>query len=235
MSTPNNPGDQFPQQGDPNNWQGNPPAGEQLPPAADQQYAQPGYQQGQPYSAPAAEPKPAKGGLVGRIIKGVVVIVVLVGVGLLARALLTDAFNTYEELEPGKCIVFEGTVDNLKHKAVDCDDASQFKYEIAKTFGENKANECGDDYGWYSIEKERFGVSSGTIRTVCIVEKFEAGACYEQVEGVEDFKLISCPAELGPKQFKVNQVIEQANATCADGELPVTYPYPEITYCVATS
>ncbi len=232
MTTPNTNGEQFPQQGEPTDWQGTA--------ASDRQYAQPGYQQGQPHAGAAAgqplqaEPPRSKGGVVGRIVKAVVVIVVLVAVGLVARGFFTGALNSYAELEVGKCIVFEGTESELKHKGVECDDPTVFKYQIAKIFDENDSNDCRDDYGWYAIEKDVFGTTQ-TVKTVCMVEKFEVDACYEQVEGVEDFKVISCPAELSAKQFRVTKVIEEAGAACAEDELSVTYPEPALTYCVAAS
>ncbi len=240
MTTPNTPEGQFPQQppnqGEPSNWQGTPATDGQYQPAPEQQYAQPDYQQGQSYQGSAmgqplqAEPKRSKGGVVGRIVTTLIVVVVLAGVGLLARGFISDALNSYPELQPGKCVVFEGTVADLKHKEVDCDDPAVFKYEIAKVFDKEDTPDCSE-YGTYTIEQEKYG-SNETLKTVCIMEKFEADSCYEQTQGVEDYKLISCPSELSLMQFKVTTVVDQANASCADGELAVSYPDPARTYCV---
>lgn len=165
-----------------------------------------------------------------RVIKGLAFFAVLVVVGVFVRGFINDAFHSYPELQPGKCVVFEGTVADLEHKEVDCDDQSVFKYEIAKVFDKDETANCSE-YGSYTIEQEKYG-SSEILKTVCIMEKFEADSCYEQTQGVEDYQLISCPSELGAMQFKVTKVVDEAGASCADGELPVSYPEPARTYCV---
>lgn len=214
------------------------PQGPQSQPSAGQPYGAPGDPYAQPqgapgdpyaqqgaYGAPEAFPEQPKKGSKAKSILGGVLAVVLLAVGGFA---IWSNMVKEAALEAGKCIVITGKIDNADHKEVNCDDATQFSYYVAKV---NKGAEtCGEGYDEYTISSKRRG-SETTNKTVCLIGQLAKDVCYKQLG--KDSTMAYGVAECAGSDFKVTKVESVADAQCADGEEPWSWTEPARTYCLA--
>ncbi len=140
--------------------------------------------------------------------------------------------DEYADLKAGQCVTSEGAHEKVSFEVVDCEDDSEFHYKIAAVY--DGSAQCGEDYAWYSAEEEVNGKVK-VLKTVCVVEDFTAGSCYELVtENVGDsFKKIACSDNFAATQFKITAALNEYNAACPSGEQLATYPDPALTYCYA--
>lgn len=189
--------------------------------AAAQQYQAPQQGPGEYYQE---APQPKRGFSIKQIISGVVTIA-LVGVGGFA---LWRNFASDQALKVGKCIVITGSHDDAEHKETDCSDASQFSWEVAHVGKDS--SECKDETVPYEItSNSRRGGATRTDKVACLAYNLRQDVCYTFDDtGVEPFKVAGCSEET----WKVTKRVDEANATCAEGEEQITYSTPARTYCL---
>ncbi|MGW4211428.1 LppU/SCO3897 family protein [Lentzea sp. NPDC004789] len=252
MTTPN-----YPQQPGP---YGPPPGGQPQQPYGQQPnpYAPPQGQPGQPgqpgpYGPPPGDPygpppgqmspggpmpyaPPPKKSGAGKTIGSIVGIVVLVGVGILVKVLISGGLSAITEpsAKAGDCASVTGTTISPKYKKVDCG-AAEANYFVAKA-SNNTSEACpSQDYAEYTEKGRR-----GSGMKLCLVEKLEEGKCYEEELvkiSMEGMKVVDCSKGVNEvvvqKVVKIEKVVKAATAECGEATA-VSYaePAPGITYCV---
>lgn len=184
-----NPYGQQPQQGYP----GDPYAQQQGQPGQPNPYGPPpGQMPGQPMGQPMPYgPPPPKKSAAGKIIGSIVGIVVLVGVGILVKVLVSGGLSSISEpsAKAGDCASVTGTTISPKYKKVDCNSA-EANYFIAKAMKSTTEACPSDDYAEYTESGRR----SSSLK-LCLVEKLEEGKCYEEELvkiNMEGMKVVDC-------------------------------------------
>lgn len=226
------PGDPYAQpQGQPGQPQGQP--GQYGPPPGDPYGPPPG---GMPPGQPMPYAQPPKKGGAGKIIGSLVGIVVLVGVGILVKVLISGGLNaiTEPDAKAGDCASVTGTTISPKYKKVDCG-APEANYFIAKAMKSTTEACPSEDYAEYTESGRR----SSSLK-LCLVEKLEEGKCYEEELvkiNMEGMKVVDCSK--GNNEFavqkvvKIEKLVKAATADCGDATaISYTEPAPGITYCV---
>ncbi|MFD4641485.1 hypothetical protein ACFWN2_29540 [Lentzea sp. NPDC058436] len=192
---------------------------------------------GQPMGQPMPYGPPPKKSGAGKIIGSIVTIVVLVGVGILVKALISGGLSSIGEpsAKPGECASVTGTTFSPKYKKVDCN-APEANYIIAKAMKSTSEACPSEDYAEYTESGRR----SSSLK-LCLVEKLEEGKCYEEElvkMNMEGMKVVDCSK--GSNEFavqkvlKIEKVVKSATADCGEATaISYTEPSPGLTYCVS--
>lgn len=187
------------------------------------QYAQQQqYMAQQEYAAQQAAPKRRFG---PKQILSAILIVAAVG---FIGWQLWSSFQTNQALQVGKCITISGeSANNVSEKEVDCSDATQTSYEVVQTA--DSESQCPAETSSYSITSKRRSGATKTVKVACLIENLHKDTCYS-FDGNNRINSLAV-SECTPGTVKVTERIDQANASCAEGE-PFSYPVPGRTYCL---
>jgi len=215
-----------------------PPYGQQQPPPYGQQqgdssdFPQQDYPQSpQDYPtgqgdyppAPPGQPVKRKSGKKIWIIVGVVV-VVLVAAGLIINALNK---NSASKAEAGDCIkVNSATEKSADVEKISCDDKIAV-FKVAKKLG-NDTDQCPTpDYEKYT----QSGGGSGDF-ALCLMLNAKEGDCFANLEDPAKRSRVDCASNAEIKVLKVVQG-KADEASCDQQSVPIVYPEPATTFCVA--
>ncbi|USX49583.1 hypothetical protein [Lentzea sp. HUAS12] len=242
---PGQPGDPYAQPGQ-YGQPGQPQPGQYGQPGPYGQPGQPGdpYAQQNPYGQVPGQPlgqpmpygPPPKKSGAGKVIGSIVTIVVLVGVGILVKALISGGLSSIGEpsAKPGECASVTGTTFKPNYKKVDCA-APEANYIIAKAMKSTTEACPSDDYAEYTESGRR----TSSLK-LCLVEKLEEGKCYQEElvkMNMEGMKVVDCSK--GSNEFavqkvlKIEKVVKSATADCGEATaISYTEPSPGLTYCV---
>lgn len=170
--------------------------------------------------------KPKKKGLSPKNI--ITIVLAVAALGFLGWRFLGDmALN--DALQVGNCVTASGKADDVDLKKADCDsDGSEGVVFQVITVHEGSAT-CADPMVQYTESSERRGKSK-TKRTVCLGEVMQADKCYEQTNEVTFYRSVDCADSNA--QFKVTKILDDASASCAEGEHAEVYSEWPRTYCI---
>ncbi|MET9232307.1 hypothetical protein [Lentzea sp. NPDC003310] len=204
-----------------------------------QQPGQYGPPPGQPLGQPMPYGPPPKKSGAGKIIGSIIGIVVLVGVGILVKALISGGLSSITEpsAKPGDCASVTGTTFSPKYKKVDCGSA-EANYIIAKAMKSTSEACPSEDYAEYTESGRR----TSSLK-LCLVEKLEEGKCYQEElvkMNMEGMKPVDCSKGTSPaavqKVLKVEKVVKSGTADCGEATaISYTEPAPGLTYCISAA
>lgn len=204
---------------------------QQQPDGAPQGPGTPGSQDApfDPYAAAAAagytdpqQPAPQKKD--GINLKALIPILLAIAIG--GWALWSNFGPGSATAEAGECLVMSGTHEDVSHEEVDCDDVEQFSYIVGSVHEGEVA--CALDEVPFTSGTERFG-NFTVDETLCLVENFHVDQCYDFTTDVQGFERVDCGSVTNG--FRVTDKIDQAEASCTNGENLWTYSEPPLTYC----
>lgn len=211
-----------------------PPYGEQQPPPYGQPstppHGQPAAQNYPPPPPPGAQdypPPPAPGAPPKRSNKKVFIIIGIVVVVLIAGFIVVRALNKNapDKANAGDCIkVNSATEKSADVEKIDCNDKIAV-FKVAKKLG-NDTDQCPTpDYEKYTQS------GGGTDFALCLMLNGKEGDCFANFDDPAKRARVDC-SQAEVKVLKV--VTGQADeASCDQQSVPIVYPEPATTFCVA--
>jgi hypothetical protein len=199
-----------------------PPPGQQpfdAPPPFGQQPAQP--EGGYPPVPPSAPPK--KSGKRRVLILVIALVVIAVGV------IVTLYFNRNNpsKANAGDCIkVKSASSTNADVEKIDCNDQAAV-FKVAKKLS-NDTDSCPTpDYEKY----EQSGGSGNADFALCLMLNAKEGDCFTEYDSPDKRARVDC----GSAEVKVTKVVDGKadDSACDQQSIPVTYPEPATTFCLA--
>ena len=121
----------------------------------------------------------------------------------------------------GNCLVITGSDKAPIHEAVDCNEKSRYSWEISLHVQDH--SKCPDEAAWYQLSRREGG------QTLCLIPNFFADVCYIEGTTVVDQYTIDPSCAAG--SYRSTKRVEEANATCAQGENMYVVSTPPRTYC----